>query len=308
MGTQYDVLKFGGSCLSSAEDFCSAAKIVSRYQNPVVIVSAISGVTQSLIELCNSGDGPSVMEKIHEIQKIHLDAMSKITKKRTREPSMEEIRNLVHELIGIAHDHNLKDSPERNTIIMSYGERFSAVIMKWYLLGQNFGAEAVLSSEIIVAEDENLLEATVDVNWSRELILRSVSNQKNEGNIPIITGFFCRTPSGRIAILGRNSSDYTAAVVSSSLNGSCLTFWKDVPGLMTGDPKFVKECRVLRQIGYEDAEGYIRNGARILHGKVISISRENGIPIKIKDFRNPDTPGTIIGNPAEFENCCSQNP
>ncbi len=304
----YDVLKFGGSCLSSGEDFSNAVKIVSRYRNPVVIVSAISGITQRLIDLCGTMDGADMMVRIQEIQATHLNVMSKITKRGAREPSIEELRKLVQELIAIATDLKLRDSPERNTLIMSYGERLSAVIMKGYLLSHNLGAQAILSNEIIVAEDENLLEATVDVNWSRELIRRCVSIQKNEGNIPVITGFFCRTPSGKTAILGRNSSDYTAAVVSSSLNGSCLTFWKDVPGLMTGDPKFVKESKVLSQIGYEDAEEYIRNGARILHSKVISLSRENGIPIKIRDFRNPDTPGTIIGSPADFERDSSQIP
>ena len=92
MDAPYDVLKFGGSCLSSAEDFSNAAKIVSRYRNPVVIVSAISGITQRLIDICGTLDNADVMVMIQEIQATHLYAMSKITKKGAREPSVEELR------------------------------------------------------------------------------------------------------------------------------------------------------------------------------------------------------------------------
>lgn len=300
METQCEVLKFGGSCLSSAEDFSNAAGIISTCRNPVVVVSAINGVTQELIDICGSADNVNTMEKIHGIQRIHLDAISKITGKRTREPSIEDLRKQFQELIRIATGSATVDSPEKRALILSFGERLSAAIMKWYLMSLNLKAAEVSADEIIVAADENILEATADVIWSKELIRQKIYNLRKGGSIPVITGFFCRTPSGKTAILGRNSSDYTAALVSGSLAGSTLTFWKDVPGLMTGDPKFVKECRVLRHIGYEEAEAYISNGARILHKKVIALSKENGVPIRIRDFRNPGMPGTTIGNLVEF--------
>lgn len=308
MGRHYGVLKFGGSCLSSAEDFSNGARIIAGYEYPVVVVSAVKGVTQQLMELSTSGNDMSSMEMIHEIQRKHLDALSKITVNRIREPSLEELRQLFQELIDLAINSKFMDPAERTASVLSYGEKFSAVIMKWYLENNNMRAEALSASEIIVANGEDLKEASVDLDWSRELIRHNVASLHNKGLIPVITGFFCRTPMGKIALLGRNSSDYTAALVSGSLNGSSLTFWKDVPGLMTGDPKFARECKVLRYIGYGEAEGYISNGAKILHRNVIQVSRENGVPIRIRDFRNPDMPGTIIGNPAEIRHRSDEAP
>lgn len=308
METWYDVLKFGGSCLSSAEDFAGAARIVSSHANPVVVVSAISGITDMLTNLCRSESFVDAMETIDNIQRVHLDAMSRITRRNLREASLEELRKLFQELINLTMDSRPGESAEKVALVLSYGERLSAVVLKWHLLNLNLPASVVFSSDLIVAVDEDLLEASVDMNWSRELIRHGIEELRDRGEISIITGFFCRTPSGKTAILGRNSSDYTAALVSGSLVGSRLTFWKDVPGLMTGDPKFVKECTVLRQISYDEADGYINNGARILHSKVISIARENRIPVSIRDFRNPDTPGTLISSSPEPDDASGMLP
>lgn len=296
---RYQVLKFGGSCLSSPEDFANAAGIAASYEMPVIVVSAVSGVTESLLELCRAANPVEAMEKINNIQRVHIYALGRIRRKRLAEPSMEELRQLFQDLISLVMGNLKSPSEEKQALILSYGERLSAVIMKWHLLNLNKSPEVVYSNEIIVSRDESFMGSDADELWSKELVRHRISRLESEGRIPVITGFFCRTPSGKTAILGRNSSDYTAALVSSALIKCSLTFWKDVPGLMTGDPKFVKECRVLRQITYEEAETFISNGAKILHRKVIDIAREKEVPIRIRDFRNPGNPGTIISRSVE---------
>lgn len=301
MDTRYEVMKFGGSCLFTPEDYLNAAKIISMQKHPVVVVSAAKGITQELLDLSEMTEIKTSLEKIHSIRTTHKVIMAGLGNTGLRNKAQEELRMLFQELVNIVTERKFADQAEKKALILSYGEKLSSVMMKWYLSSLNITANEIFANEIVVSGDENILEATADEKWSRILIQERISQLEQTGSIPVITGFICRTPAGKTAVLGRNSSDYTAALVSSSLKGSSLTFWKDVPGLMTGDPKFVKDCRILRKIGYDEADGFISNGAKILHSKVISLSRENNVPIRIKDFRNPEDIGTLIGNAPEFQ-------
>ena len=301
MEVQYDVLLFGSSCLSTDEDFSSAVRIISEYRNPVVIVNAISGVTQQLTELCLSHDKGISMERISDLQKLHLDAMSKITKKRTRDPSVEEVRKLFQELIDLVTGTRAVEPTERRALILSYGEKLSSVIMKWYLLNNNLSAVSLLANEIIVSRDENPMDASVDEEWSRELIRPAISKASGIGNITVLTGFLCRTPSGRLATLGRNSGDYTAALVSSSFNGSVMTCWLD----MSGSKPEVEDSQV--EAGFvgkiASNEGAVNNQGETkgIQATAILLAKKHSIPIRIRDFRNPELPGVLIGESTEFQ-------
>ena len=308
MDLSYEVMKFGGSCLSAAEDYENAAKIISMYTKPAVVVSAMKGITEELLELSEMTELTKVMEKISNIQSMHMETAEKIKNPAARTQAAEEIRKLFRELNRIVVYRKGRNNREVKPLILSYGEKLSSVLMKWYLASNDIPASEIFANEVIVSSDENILEATADESKSRDLLIQRLSTLMTLGRIPVITGFFCRTPSGKTAILGRNSSDYTAALVSASLKGSSLTFWKDVPGLMTGDPKFVKNCRILREIGYDEAASFISNGAKILHSKVISLSRENNVPIRIRDFRNPEDMGTLISGTPECKPSDFMNP
>ena len=301
MEVQYDVLLFGNSCLSTAEDFSSAVRIISEYRNPVVIVNAISGVTQQLTELCLSYDKGVSMEKISDLQKLHLDAMSKITKKRTRDPSVEEVRKLFQELIELVTGTRPAEPTERRALILSYGDKLSSVIMKWYLLNNNLSAISALANEIIVSRDENPVDASVDEEWSRELIRPVISRASGNGNITVLTGFLCRTPSGKLATLGRNSGDYTAALVSSSFNGSILTCWMDMPGSKAEIKESKVESSSVGKIGSNENAVNNQGETKGIQVKTIWLAKEYSFPIRIRDFRNPGLAGILIGESTEFQ-------
>ncbi len=301
MEVQYDVLLFGSSCLSTAEDFSSAVRIISEYRNPAVIVNAISGVTQQLTELCLSQDKGISMERISDLQKLHLDAMSKITKKRTRDPSVEEVRKLFQELIDLVTGTRRVEPTERRALILSYGEKLSSVILKWYLLNNNLSAVSLLANEIIVSRDENPMDASVDEEWSQELIRPAISKASGIGNITVLTGFLCRTPSGRLATLGRNSGDYTAALVSSSFSGSILTCWLDMSGSKPEVKESKMEASSVGKIGSNEGAVNNQGETKGIQATAISLAKKHNIPIRIRDFRNPGLPGTLIGESTEFQ-------
>lgn len=272
----------------------NAASIVSQYRNCIVVVSAIKDVTQKLIELSEATDREKILEIIENLTRTHRVAISGIREDYRRQEASREVEYLLEILTVIALESQNSRSSQERAQIMSFGERFSAEVLKWYIRDLELKSVVVNSDEVIFAKDDEYLNAEVDEEISMSEIRGRIQFHTELSEIPVITGFFCSSLSGKTALLGRNSSDYTAALVAYSLPTYELVFWKDVPGLMTGDPKLVKESHVLRLLTYEQAEGYIVNGAKVLHPKVTGLARRKGTTIRIRNFRDPESEGTLI--------------
>lgn len=288
------ILKFGGSCLRTQQDMAKASEIITRYERPVVIASAMNGITQRLIDLCDDRESESRKNKLSSLLDFHREAVHGIKKPRLKRKALEELETYLARLLSITRycDHGPND--ENRALILSFGERLSALIMKWYLIDGGISSSVVSADEILFSGNEDYLNASVDEAKSVESIRKRVHSHYMMDEIPVITGFYCRSRDGKTALLGRNSSDYTAAIVAYALSTRELVFWKDVPGLMTGDPKLVRESRVIRILSYEEAEHYVLNGARVLHPKVLDLTARTGIPIRVKNFRDTEAEGTII--------------
>ena len=288
------VMKFGGSCLASAGDMANAASIVSKYRNCVVVASAVKGVTQRLIELSDVKEEKQVQSMVLELKKVHIDMLSELESRFSREDAERELEYFFEILESILLEtRNVRSSPDR-AHILSFGERLSATILRWYIKDRGLKAVTINSDEIIFSENDEYLDASVDEEISLSEIRSRISFHYEQSEIPVVTGFFCSSLSGMTALLGRNSSDYTAALIAFSLPTYELVFWKDVPGLMTGDPKVVKESHVLKLLTYEQANRYIVGGSRILHPKVLELAERKGTAIRIRNFRNPESEGTLI--------------
>lgn len=290
----YNIMKFGGSCLVCADDMAKAAGIIAETHNPVVIASAMGGVTQDLISLWESTESGKRSEIISRLRKIHLLAISGITSPAVMDSSASEIIETLGEMEIVAEKAIPTEDLSAKAELLSYGERLSALILKGYLIDIGIRAARVNSDEIIRSGDDEYLNTRVDENVSSPMINERINAHHENGEIPVVTGFFCRSKSGRIALMGRNSSDYTASVVAYAIPRSQLVFWKDVPGLMTGDPKLVRGSQVIKHLSYEQANRYIINGARILHPMVIELAKRKGTPIKVRHFRAPQSEGTLI--------------
>lgn len=287
-------MKFGGSCLSGAQDMLQASNIISKYRNCIVVASAIKGVTQQLIEIEATTEKEQIEIKIQELKGIHFSSLTGLKDANLAEDASREVENF----FGILKEILLLDTTPRSSSdrahILSFGERISASILRWYLKDRGIKAVTVNSDEMIYSENDDYLDATVDEEVSISEIRSRIFFHTELSEIPVVTGFFCSSLSGMTALLGRNSSDYTAALIAYSLPTYELVFWKDVPGLMTGDPKTVKESHVLKLLTYDQTGLYLENGARILHPKVIELARKKGTTIRIRDFREPESEGTLI--------------
>ena len=288
------VMKFGGSCLMGAEDMAGAASIVSRYRNSVVIASAMNGVTQKLIDVCESDSSEKRNSILLSLSQLHKRALSRINDIHLYQEALSELEEGMEGLSKISTSFEGNCTQVKRAHILSFGERFSATILKWYIRDHGANSVAVSADEIMFSLDDDYLNATIDEKNSPEAIRRRVVEHNTRGEVPVITGFYCRSRSGGVALLGRNSSDYTAAMVAYALPTHELVFWKDVPGLMTSDPKVVKNSQVIRVLSYDEAGRYIINGARILHPKVLDLARRKEITIRLRYFREPEARGTLI--------------
>lgn len=290
----YRIMKFGGSCLVTADDMALAAELVKDSSNPVVIASAMKGVTQELIELASGITEDERNGHISIIRGAHVMATSRIRSSEIRERAVLEIESLLKRLRSLSENPESGSDESARAEIMSYGERFSAIILKWYLIDQGINSVNVNSDEIIVSRDDDYLNTTVDEEASSTPVYERIQAHFRNGEVPVITGFFCRSKSGKVSLMGRNSSDYTASVVAYSIPGAELLFWKDVPGLMTADPKIVKGSTVIKHLSYDEAGRFIVNGARILHPMVIELAKRKVTTIRIRNFRAPESVGTLI--------------
>jgi len=293
------VVKFGGSNLRTDEDPGRILKIVESYQQPVVIViSAFYGMTNYLQELIWKVryDQDSVKAGVEFIRRLKQDTLLKnIHHAPSRERILQKINTLVLELelflLGI---HYIGDIPRQTEeLILSYGERFSSLMLTEILNEKGFKAVKKRPEELGLITVGNSGNAGVDYAAS------NISEKITFDTITVIPGFYGISPEGKVTLLGRGGSDYSAAAIARCIQADALDIWKDVNGFMSGDPKIVQSPRNLERLTYTEAAELAYFGAKILHPRTVEPLIETGIPIRIFDistFVHHQEPCTIISN------------
>ena len=286
------VMKFGGTSLRNADKIKNAANIIksSIEKKPVVIVSAVSGITDKLIELGNAsveGNSNNILENIKEIhhkilEKLELD-------KSLLEKDFENLTNAVKDVNGKNLDAKTLDS------FQSFGEQMSSKIVAAELNKIGIKAQAfnawdlgfLTNSEFGSAEP---LEETFN-NLNENIKKLSV--------VPVITGFIGKTKKDEITTIGRGGSDYTAAIIGSAINSDEIQIWSDVDGIMSSDPKIVSNARTIDKVSFAEASELAYFGAKVLHPKTIFPAMEKNIPVRVLNSMNPSGNGTTILNKVE---------
>lgn len=294
------VVKFGGTSVGATAQIQQAARIVyaMRDRKPIVVVSAMGGVTDALIqagEAAVTGQTRQREDKLWEIRSRHDQAINELFQDRDVAVSVQDAeRGILEEIqkifIGVSLLREM--SARSRDLISSFGERLIVPIFARYLstLGQE--AEPVDAREIIVTgeESEYLL---VDFDKTRkgcEKLTRIVRN----GVVPVVTGFICSTADGITTTLGRGGSDYSASIIGSCVKAEEIQIWTDVSGVMTADPRIVPQARVLDRVSYKEAAEMSYFGAKVLHPQTIMPAVDENIPIRIKNTFAPKDPGTLI--------------
>jgi len=297
------VMKFGGTSVGSPEMISRTGEIVQQHlgqgQQVVVVVSAMSGVTNALTNAARSaasGDDLRFRQIKHQLLSQHREATLRCVRDRHRQQELlQQIEARLSEFEALCQSiYILGELTVRGLdAVSSLGERLTARILAALLADRSSPARAVDATELIITSGDfgaaiPLMEETQDRVRSYLLPLLA------EGTIPIVTGFIGATHQGITTTLGRGGSDYTAAILGQVLEADEVWIWTDVDGMMSADPRLVEDARTLPQISYAEAAELSYFGAKVLHPKTIIPAQEAGIPLRILNIFNPSYPGTLI--------------
>ena len=289
--------------MGSAERMRVAAEIIAEQQkqHPVaVVVSAMSKVTDLLLETLRRaevGDRTAVDASRDALLKRHLDACEQLLGEGNDacKAASGEVQSLVSEFQRIASGVlMLGERPPRSVDeAIAIGERLSASILARYLEQTGTRAVAVNAAEIIVT-DAIFGNASPQMDATRERCVERLSPQIEKGIVPVVTGFNGATVDGRPTTLGRGGSDFSASILAAVLNAHELWIWTDVDGIMTADPRVVKDVAVLDELTYAEAAELAYNGAKVLHPRTLAPLVEKHIPVWSKNSFALHKPGSKI--------------
>ncbi|MHC1705073.1 MAG: aspartate kinase [Tenuifilaceae bacterium] len=284
------VLKFGGTSVGTAQRIRNLAQIIPTNEPIVVVLSAMSGTTNSLIEIANEAKKENT-EKAVELLK-NLEEKYSLTVKELFHSDMyikrgeEFIRDM---FFNISQKINKNFGVKEHNEIVATGELLSTGLFQMYLteLGKNTAFIPALSYMRI---DKDL---EPDYFYIAESLQRNL-NAYLETKIFITQGFICRNVVGEVDNLGRGGSDYSAAIIGNVLNAEEVQIWTDIDGIHNNDPRYVDDTVPLRELSFEEAAELAYFGAKILHPATIYPCSSKGIPVILKNTLQPNDPGTII--------------
>ncbi len=294
------VLKFGGSSLADADRLLRAADIIAnnaQQEDVAVVLSAPGKTTNKLVAIIENavrnGEAELQIKELEEsfhalfadIKEVlpNIDGSGVENQVKT---SMSQLRQFVHgiSLLGMCPDNV-------NARIISKGERVSIQLMKAVMEAKGLAANLIDPVQYLFAKGDHL-EAMVDVEVSTQNFKQQ---PLPENHVHIMPGFTAGNKKGELVCLGRNGSDYSAAVLAACLRAECCEIWTDVDGVYNCDPRLVEDARLLKSLSYQEAMELSYFGASVLHPKTIAPIAQFHIPCLIKNSFNPQGPGTLIG-------------
>jgi len=294
------VLKFGGSSLATPQRIRDVARIVvDSLTGPpaIVVVSAFQGVTNQLLECARLAERrtPEYEALYDQIAARHRSALEALVgdgSPATRALVDHQLDDLHDTLRGIRLLGHCP--PAALDLAASFGERLSAIVVS-ASLGASCPAQFVDAREFVTTDDQ-FTRANVIFSKTNAAAQEYFSTLwRRAGQIvPVVTGFIGRTADGRTTTIGRNGSDYSAAIIGAALGASAIEIWTDVDGVLSADPKTVASAFTLPQITYDEAMAMSYFGAKVLHASTIGPAVARSIPILIKNTLNPAAPGTRI--------------
>ena len=282
------ILKFGGSSISSAERINSVCDIIkNEYQRKSVVVSAMGGVTDLLIKLAEEKNKSKYETIFNDIKKKHLQCVKKLKLKK-----VEFIDNYFIELQKVSKNYKI-DLKEKKDQILCFGELLSSKIISTNL-SENFEVEAEqLDARKVIKTNESYGNAFVYLEES-SLLIKKYFSKINK--VQIITGFLGSSENGNSTTLGRSGSDYTASIFGAALKVSLIEIWTDVNGILSANPKIVKNVVNIPKLNYEEAMELAHAGAKVIFPPTMIPALYNNIPIKIKNTFNLKNKGSLISN------------
>ncbi len=293
------VMKFGGRSVATKENWATIAQLVRQRREqgliPVVVHSALAGVSNALEDLLESATGGDVDEKLAELRSGHNDLAEELgVDSRALDAEFDKLEQLIGgiRLVG-------EVSPRVHARVMAVGEIAATTLGAAFLESQGLPAMWRDARDILVSdttreqsERSKILSTSCDFSPSTAL----QDELLNSDGFVLTQGFIARNSSGDTVLLGRGGSDTSGAYLAARLEARRLEIWTDVPGFFSSDPKAVPTARLLRRLHYREAQEIASAGGGILHPRSISPVRRSGIPLFLKCTSQPDWEGTIISS------------
>ncbi len=300
------VHKFGGASLADSTAVRRAVEIIQSHRGEptVVVVSAMAGATDALLAVAQqagSGDEGAVAALIDHLRSRYAEAAQALLPAgRNRAGMLAHVAEGFEELEELAKDlRRVRELTARTTdYVVARGERLSARLFAAAL--DVAAAEAKYVDALdVVHTDAAFGQASPDFAKTDRSVQRVLQPLIERGVIPIVPGFIGATPDGETATLGRGGSDLTATLLARALGASRVSLWKDVPGLLTADPRVVPDARVIPQLHAREAAELAYYGAKVLHPRALIPLAGRRIPIFVRPFDDPSSPGTEVSETVE---------
>ena len=299
------IMKFGGTSLCSADKVRNVSKIVKDYSfnNQIILVaSALSGVTNSLVrlsELVKTSNSEKIVNELEKLNELHTN----ISKNSIKDPNIEnevlesisstldELKRLLEGIISLG-----EITPRSRDRIISFGERLSVLVVTGALKDIGINAEKFTGVEAGIVTDEEYGEANPLMSITKMKISKTLQPLLSKGIVPVVTGFMAATQTGDITTLGRGGSDFTATILGAAISADEVWICTDVNGMMTTDPKIMPNARTIPQLSYSEALEMTVFGAKALHPRALEPAQENKISVRVKNTFNLSGPDTLISN------------
>ena len=289
------VLKFGGTSVGSAERMKGVAKLIADGQQKIVVLSAMSGTTNSLVEISdylykkNPEGANEIINTLESKYKKHIDELY----------STEEYKQKTLELVKSVFDYIRSFTKDIFTlfeekVILAQGEIISTNMVTNYLCEQ--GVKAVLIPALEFMRTDKNCEP--DIAYISDK-LNAIMNANQGYEIYITQGFICRNAYGEIDNLQRGGSDYSASLIGAAVNATEIQIWTDIDGMHDNDPRLVEKTSPVRQLHFDEAAELAYFGAKILHPTCIQPAKYANIPVHLLNTMEPSAPGTLISNDTE---------
>lgn len=289
------VLKFGGTSVGSAQRMKEVAKLITDGEVKIVVLSAMSGTTNTLVEISdylykkNPEGANEIINKLEAKYKQHINELYSTDEYKQKtfdilKSHFDYIRSFTKDLFTVFEEK----------VILAQGELISTAMVNNYLL--ECGVKSVLLPALdFMRTDKNGEPDPVYIKEKLQIQLEL----HPDAEIYITQGFICRNAYGEIDNLQRGGSDYTASLIGAAINASEIQIWTDIDGLHNNDPRVVDKTAPVRQLHFEEAAELAYFGAKILHPTCIQPAKYANIPVRLLNTMEPDAPGTLISNETE---------
>jgi aspartate kinase len=287
------VFKFGGASVKDASSVKNVVKVLKEvgHENTLLVVSAMGKTTNAMEDVVNAyfKDKSLLPSTVHEVVQYH-DQILRDLFPNDKHPVFEQVKTLFDEVQGFLVWNK---SPKYGFVydqVVGYGELVSTTILSAYF--NEIGiANQWLDVRTLIKTNDDYRDAIV--NW--EKTQKNVTEKVDKHKLNITQGFLGSDDNNFTTTLGREGSDYTAAILAYCLNAEEVTIWKDVPGVLNADPRYFEKTELLNNISYREAIELAFYGASVIHPKTLQPLQRKEIPLHVKSFINPKDKGTTVG-------------